>query len=128
MKDFSGAKLGVELVDLAFEPFHLGIGDVEPRAARALALLGRHAKVGLDVEQVVLDVHQHRVERAVAGALQARHPDHRVDLVEGAVGRDAQIVFLAPLAGAERGGAVVAGARVDPVEDDHRVSVPAPRS
>ena len=57
--------------------------------------------------------------RVVAG-VQARDADHRIDLVERAVGVDAQIVFLAPLAGAERGRAVVAGARIDAVEDDHR--------
>ena len=46
-------------------------------------------------------------------------PDHGVDLVQRPVGGDAQIVFLAPLAAAERGEAVVAGAGVDPVEYDH---------
>ena len=55
-----------------------------------------------------------------AGGVQPRDADHRIDLVERAVGGDAQVVFLAPLAGAERGGAVVAGARVDAVEHHHR--------
>src|SRR5215510_581163 len=51
--------------------------------------------------------------------MQARHADHGVDLIERAIGFDAQIVFLAPLAGAERGSAIVTAAGIDPVEDDH---------
>src|SRR6266576_3643290 len=52
--------------------------------------------------------------------MQPHEPDHRVGLVESAVGLDAQVVFLAPLAVAERGGAVIAGAGVNAVENDHR--------
>ena len=51
--------------------------------------------------------------------MQPRDADRGIDLVERAVGGDAQVVFLAPLAGAERGGAVIAGAGVDLVEHDH---------
>ena len=111
---------GVELVDLAFEPVDLRLGDGEPRAARALA--GRDvgvAHIGLDVEQVVLDARERRVECLVGTDVQPREPDDRVGLVERAVGVDAAVVFLAPFAVAERGRAGVAGTGVDAVEDDH---------
>ena len=78
------------------------------------------AKLGLDVEQIVLDARQRGVELLVGRGVQARDADHRIDLVQRAVGGNAQVVFLAPLAGAERGGAVVAGARVDAIENHHR--------
>src|SRR5205085_5213682 len=76
-------------------------------------------KVRLDVEQVVLDAAERGIERRVACRMQPHQADDGVDLVHGAVGGDAQVVFLAPLAGAELGRAVVAGPRVDLVEDDH---------
>jgi hypothetical protein len=49
-----------------------------------------------------------------------RDSERGVGLVERAVGGDPQIVFLAPLAGAQSRRAVVAGTGVDLVEDDHR--------
>jgi hypothetical protein len=104
------SKIGVEPVDLAFDPIDLRVGDGQPRAAGPLL---RQAKVGLDVEQVVLDAPQRRIERGVARGVQADEADRGVDLVERAVGRDAQIVFLAAVAGAERRRTVVAGAGVD---------------
>ena len=61
--------------------------------------------------------------RRVARGVQPHQTDRGVDLVERAVGIDAQIVFLAAVAGAERSGAVVASARVDAIEDHH---VPIP--
>src|SRR5262249_1763276 len=56
--------------------------------------------------------------------MQAGNADHRVDLVERAIGLDAQVVFFAPLAGAQRRGAVVAPARIDSVKDDHVLQRP----
>ena len=55
----------------------------------------------------------------IARGVEPRHADRGIDLVERAIGGDAQVVFLAPLAGAECGGAVVAGAGIDLVENDH---------
>src|SRR5262249_57842428 len=86
------------------------------RTARAFL---RQTEVCLDVEQIVLDAHQHGVERTVAAAVQAYQPEHGVDLVQSAVGGDPQVVFLAPVTRAQRSCAVVAGAGVDPVENDH---------
>src|ERR1051326_8877307 len=115
-----GPKLRVEAVDLALEPLGLGIDDGEPLAARALALAGRR-EIGAEIEQVVLDARQHRVDFRIAARVETDEPDHGVELVDRAVGGDPQIVFRAPLAAAERGGAVVAGSRVDAVEHDHGV-------
>ena len=55
----------------------------------------------------------------VAGGMQPHQADHRIGLVDRAVGGDPQVVFLAPRAGAERRGAVVAGAGINAVEHDH---------
>src|SRR4051794_41265340 len=51
--------------------------------------------------------------------MQPHHAERGVGLVHGAVGRDAQIVFRAALAAAERRGAVIAGPGIDTVEYDH---------
>ena len=51
--------------------------------------------------------------------VQPHHADGGVGLVDGAIGGDAQIVFRAALAAAERSGAVVAGPGIDAVEHDH---------
>ena len=115
-------ELVIEPVDLGLEPIDLRRGDREPRAARPLALAGR-GEIGADVEQVVLDARQRRVERGILRGMQPGDADHGIRLIERAVGGDAQIVFLAPLAGAERGRAVIAGAGVDLVEDDHACSL-----
>src|SRR5437764_4434728 len=121
-----GTEVGVERIDLLLEPRHLRVGDGEPGAAGtfplsfALVRLGR-AEIGAEVEQVVLDARQHGVDLRLLPGVEARDAEAGVELVDGAVGGDAQVVLLAPLAGAERGGAVVAGARIDAVEDDHGV-------
>src|SRR5262249_50724569 len=64
------------------------------------------------------DARQHGIDRCLAGGVQARDAEAGVELVGRAVGGDAQIVLLAPLAGAEGGGAVVAGARRGAVQGD----------
>ena len=59
------------------------------------------------------------LEFARVGQMQARDADHGVGLVDGPIGAHPQIVFWTALARAERGGAVIAGSRVDPIEHDH---------
>ena len=118
---FQRRKLVIEPVDFAFEPIDLRLRHRQPRATRAFALAGR-AQIGADVEQIVLDARQRGIEHSIAAGMQPRDADRRIGLVERAVGGDAQIVFLAPLAGAEPGGAVVAGAGIDLVEHDHSVT------
>ena len=94
-------QLGIERVDLVFQPLHLLGVDGEPRAARPLALVGR-AEIGREVEQIVLDARQHRVDRGRIRGVQPRDADRGIDLVDDAVGGDAQVIFLALLAVAER--------------------------
>src|SRR5665647_750271 len=53
--------------------------------------------------------------------MQPDHADRGVGLVHGSIGRDAQIVFGAAFAGPQRGGAIIAGAGVDLVENDHEL-------
>ena len=48
--------------------------------------LFRQAEIGLDVEQIVLDARQRRIERGVARGVQPHDAQRRVDLVERAVG------------------------------------------
>jgi hypothetical protein len=43
----------------------------------------------------------------------------RIDLIKGPVGLNPQIVLFAPIAGAERRRAIVAGTGIDAVENDH---------
>ena len=105
------------MIDLLLQPLHLRVGDGHTGAAGALR---RQAEVGFDVEQIVLNACQHGIEGVVGAGVEPRQAEHRVDLVQRAVRRDTQIVFLAPLAAAERGRAVIAGAGVNPVENDHR--------
>src|SRR5262249_4594780 len=111
-------------------PAHLRIAHSKPRAARSLALLRRHAQIGLDVEQIVLDAAKLGSEQTVVCDMQAGNAHHRVDLIERAISGNAQIVLLAPLAGPKRGRTITAAAGIDPVEDDHAglFSVPSPRS
>src|SRR5215510_10644390 len=100
-------KLLIEAVNLALKPRHLRLADSQPRAARPLADFRWHAEIGPDVEQIILDARERRIECAITYHMQARDADHGVDLIERAIGLDAQVEFLAPLAGAERRGAVI---------------------
>ena len=107
-------QLGVHLVDLALEPRDLRRGDPE---ALAPVVLARRGEIGAEIEEVVLDARQHRVE--FGRDREPRQPDMGIGLVDGADRREAEVGFRPPLAGAERRGAGVAGAGVDLVEDDH---------
>jgi hypothetical protein len=112
----SGWQRGVERVDLALQPLDLRVGD----AQLAVARIARPAQIGAEVEQVVLDAGQHRIDVAIAGRrVQPRDPDRRVGLVDRAVGLDAQRVLGDPAAVAQRGLAGVAAARVDAGQPDH---------
>src|SRR5207244_12396199 len=62
---------------------------------------------------------QHHIQFARLGKVQPHQADGGVGLVHGAVGCDAQIVFRAAFAAAERRGAVIAGLGIDAVEYDH---------
>ena len=112
-------KLAVESVDLAFQPRDLGVGHFEP-TARVLGLV-REAEIGAEIEQIVLNAREHGVEDGMTlSGMEARNADRRVGLVERAIGLDPEVVFRHAPPGAERGRAVVAGARIDLREDNHR--------
>ena len=109
-------QVGVQAVDFLLQALDLGRLDAQRRILRVLDL-GR-AEVRAQVEEVVLHPLQHLV--VVALAVQARQAQDGVGLVHRAVGGDAQVVLGAPLAGAERGLSLVAAARVDAGELNHR--------
>ena len=103
---------------------HLRFDDSQRLVGQWLAGIGR-AEIGAEVEHVVLDACQHRIEpgqRRVGRGRQAGEADGAVGLVNRAVGFDAQIILAAPLARPERGRAGVAGLGVDAVENDHAVT------
>ena len=59
-------QLGIQRVDLVFEPVDLGLGDAQRLVVELLAAIGR-AKVGAQVEHVVLDAAEHGIDRLEAG-------------------------------------------------------------
>ena len=93
-------------------------GHGEPRL-----VLFRDAKVGPEVEQNLLDDEERRLHRLVQPGRDG-HTDRRVQLVDGAVGLDAQAVLSHSLAAAERRRTVIAGTGVDAVDVDHAGIVP----
>jgi hypothetical protein len=80
---------------------------------------GTH-EVGAEIEEVVLDAAEHRVEVGMrACRMQPGEPDAGVGLVHRPVGFDPKVILQAALAAAQSRRAVIAGARVDLVELDH---------
>ena len=59
-------KLAVQRIDLAFEPLDLRIAHRQPPAG-VFALVGV-AKLGAEIEQIVLDAREHGVERWIGAA------------------------------------------------------------
>ena len=51
--------------------------------------------------------------------MQPHNANGGIGFIDGSISADAQIVFRAAFAAAERGGAVIAGPRVNAIEDDH---------
>src|SRR4051812_27217076 len=86
--------------------------DPEPGAA-----LARHAKVGAEVEQAVLDAGQQRVLLALG--MEAEQADCGVRLVHRAYRVDARGVLAQAGPVAERGFTAVAAARGDDIELHH---------
>src|SRR5262249_27734740 len=110
------SKICIEPVNLRLQPRDLSIGHGEPRTA--WALFGK-AEIGLDIKQIVLDTAKRSIERFVASDVQTDQANHSIDLVDRAVGLDAQVIFLTPGAGAKRGRPIVPGPRINAVEHDH---------
>ena len=116
MNESSGSSARVHRVDLGFEPLHLR-GDDAQRSSAALAALGR-AQIGAEIEQIVLDARQHRVGLGIG--MEPRQADRGVGLVDRAERLDPQRLLRHAAAVAERGLSLVAAARVDAGELDHR--------
>src|SRR4051794_2348958 len=120
-------ELLVHLVAPRLEPRHLR--GVDPQA-RPLALrrpvgplLLRHAEVGAEIEQLVLDPRQPGVP-AIGQGQRPQDPDLGVQLVDRAVGGDPRARLGDAPAVAEAGLAGVAAARVDARQVDHARSMP----
>ena len=82
----------------------------------ALLLRRWRRELGAQVEQLVLNDRQHRVEPARVAAPRQLGPDdaeHRVQLIDRAVGFDPVMVLRDPLPPKECGFALIAGSRVD---------------
>jgi hypothetical protein len=78
-----GARLGIQGVDVALQPFDLACEH--PQALRLALALG-HREVGAEIEQIVLDQAQHRIELARLRQMQPHHADRGVGLVDGSIG------------------------------------------
>ena len=105
MNDFSGARSALSRSISVFQPLDLSIRHRQSCAT--WAFFGQ-AQIGLNIEQVILDSAKRSIERLIASRMKTNQPNHGIDLVDRAISLDAQIVFLAPGAGAERGRSVVA--------------------
>ncbi len=91
-------EVGVQLRRSPLEPRHLRRDDAQRLVGQRLAGIGRR-EIGAEIEEVVLDAHQHRVELGHARRVQARQADRGIGLVDRAIGLDAQIVLQPARAG-----------------------------
>ena len=108
-------------VDFGFQPLHLGVSHAQRRVVRlGVVFHVRAAEIGAQVKQVVLDPGQRRIR--VPFGFEAGNAKKGVQLVGRAVGRDPGGVFGHAVAIAEGGVALVAGTRVDFVQNNHAVT------
>ena len=123
-KEVSGASPAFMRVDLSLQPLDLGLDDAQ--GAFALASGFGHAQIGAEVEEVVLDPRQHRVE--VTLGPQPGQADGGIGLVDCAIGLDPERMLGQARAVAQRCGALVPGPGVDAVQRDHgrTLAPPAP--
>ena len=110
----------VQRVDRAFQPGGLGGHDAQHHLGRR-EILARRGEVGAEVEQVILDAGE---DARVAGAGQRGHgqADRAIGLVHRADRFHPRRVLGRARTVDQPGGAVVAGAGVDLVELDQRLS------
>ena len=116
-------ELRVQHVDGVLERLDLRRRDAQDRA-RLFVRLARQAEVGAEIEQIVLDARQHRLDREIGRVARIAHREQReadgaIRFVDVAHRRDARVALRPPRAVAEPGLALVAGARVDDVQLDH---------
>jgi hypothetical protein len=115
---------GVERVDGMLERLDLRRRNAQ-RRARLFVRLARKAEIGAEIEQVVLDSLQHRLDRDIGriapGAdRDERKPDRAIGLVDIAHRHNPRVALRPPRAIAEPRLALVACPRIDDVQLDHR--------
>ena len=113
---------GIELVDFALQPVDLAFGHAK-RLVIGWRIAFRHAKIRAQIEQVVLDPGQWRVERVAAAQRGAGEAKGGIGLVNIPVGVDPGIVFDCLRHVAKPGFPGIAGARVDFRETNHGASL-----
>ncbi len=86
----------------------MAFGDAQRLELELLAAI-RYAQVGAEVEQVVLDAQDLRVEAWMAGEVLPHDAQRRIRLIDGAVSGDPGIILANAFAGAEPRGARIAG-------------------
>jgi hypothetical protein len=113
------AQLSIHGVDLVLEALDLHFAHAQTLAGTLRSTL-RHGQIGADVEEIVLDATQHSVDVGVLVAhVEAGDADRCVGFVDRAVGGYARRVLGYAFPGAERGGASIARAGVDLIENHH---------
>ena len=105
--------------------------DAQDRARRFVRL-AREAEIGAEIEQIVLDSRQHRLDREIGGVARIAHRKQRetdgaIRFVNVAHRCDARVALRPPRPVAEPRLALVPGARVDDVELDHAFPASAAR-
>lgn len=88
----------VEGVDLPLEAFDLDGQDAQGLWRAVLSR--RRGEIGAEVEKVVLNASEDRIERLVAGRFQTSEANDGVEFVDIAIGRNARLALLtvSPLA------------------------------
>ena len=81
--EVSGRQMRIQAVDVALEA--LDLARQHPQPFRLALALG-HREVGAEVEQIVLDQAQHRVELARLAEMQPHDADRGIGLVDGSIG------------------------------------------
>src|SRR5690606_17346117 len=90
-------------------------------------LVARYADLAAELEEVVLDLQEHRRDR-IGQRLGEQHADDGVELVDVAHGDDAGIVLARARTVAQSRGAVIAGARRDAAQSLAHVAILVIRS
>lgn len=110
----------VHRIHFLFEPFRL---DGRDAGLRRVDVFGEGGEDGAEIEEFVLDAEEDRgqVVEAGFGCGEPGETGEAVELVDGAVGFDAEVVFADTLATDKAGFAGVAAPGVDTVEGQARL-------
>ncbi len=111
-------QVGVEVIAELLEAIDVGLLDAEPVADAEW-----DRQVGADVEEVVLDALERRVELLGQAGVRQHNAERRIQLVDRAEGADAAVELGHTRAVAERRLPFVARARVDACQADGLVAL-----